>query len=432
MNAVTPRTPHRPLSGRCQLPSDKSISHRAALLAACAEGTSEIHNFSPAGDCRASKSLVRSLGCEVREEGDTLQVSGLGPAVSPRVFAEALDCGRSGTTMRIGAGLLAGLPITVQLTGHAQLLARPMGRIAEPLRQMGARISTAAGGRPPLHLRGGELRGITFTPPEASAQVKSAVLIAGLRASSPTTVCETVPTRDHTERLLATMGARITIRESAGGRIVELEPGQLSPLNLVVPGDVSSAAVLATAAALVPGSEVLLERVVVNPTRLGFFEVLRRMGGQVDFELRDDDPGPEPVADIRVRYAALAAFRVAASDVPALIDELPLLGLLATSAEGLSEVRGAAELRVKESDRIGGLVTGLRTLGAEAEELDDGFVVQGPVDLRGGLCDARNDHRLAMAFTLAGLVSREAVAVDGEEFIADSFPEFLSLLGGLS
>jgi 3-phosphoshikimate 1-carboxyvinyltransferase len=422
----------RPLSGRCQVPSDKAISHRAALLAACSSGTSRIENFSRARDCRASTELVRSLGCEVREEGDALEVTGLGPACSPRVFADALDCGRSGTTMRLGAGLVAGLPFTVELTGHPQLMERPMERVAEPLRRMGAVISTSAGGRPPLHLSGGGLAGIEFTPPQASAQVKSAVLLAGLRASSPTTVCEPLPTRDHTERLLGAMGAQIVVRESAAGRLVRLEPGTLSPLRLVVPGDASSAAVLATAAALVPDSDLVLERVSVNLSRLGFFDVLRRMGGRVEFEPQAEDAGPEPVADIRVRYAPLGAFRIDAREVPALIDELPLLGLLATAAEGVSEVRGAGELRVKESDRITGLVAGLRALGADVEELDDGFVVSGPVALRGGGCDALTDHRLAMTFTLAGLVSRGPVAVVGGEFIADSFPGFRALLQGLS
>ncbi|HUY08892.1 MAG TPA: 3-phosphoshikimate 1-carboxyvinyltransferase [Candidatus Dormibacteraeota bacterium] len=429
--AIQRRRQH-PLSGRCQVPTDKAISHRAALLAACSAGTSRIEDFSPAGDCRATIRLVRELGCTARVEEDTLEVTGLGPACPPRVLPEALDCGRSGTTMRLGAGLSAGLPFTVQLTGHPQLLARPMERVAEPLRRMGAHVLTSAGGRPPIQLRGGGLTGIEFTPPQASAQVKSAVLLAGLRASSPTSVCEPVPTRDHTERLLAAMGARILVRDSPSGRTVRLEPGPLGPLHVVVPGDPSSAAVLATAAALVPDSDLVLERISINPSRIGFFDVLRRMGGQVDFEPPSGEQGPEPVASIRVRFAPLQAFRIDAQEVPALVDELPLLGLLATSAEGMSEVRGAAELRVKESDRITGLISGLRELGADAEELEDGFVVRGPTALRGGQCQAQDDHRLAMTFTLAGLISQAPVAVVGAEFIADSFPGFQALLAGLA
>ena len=433
MSAVAPNRRQPPLTGRCQVPSDKSISHRAALLAACSSGTSRIENYSRAGDCRASTDLVRSLGCAVREAGDTLEVTGLGADFPARVIGGALDCARSGTTMRLGAGLVAGLPLTVQLTGHAQLLRRPMERVATPLRLMGAEVTTAAEGRPPLGVRGGGLAGINYTPPQASAQVKSAVLLAGLRASSATTVCEPLATRDHTERLLAAMGARIEVRgKGATGQTVRLEPGGLSPLHLTVPGDASSAAVLAAAAALVPRSDVRLERVSVNPTRIGFFAVLRRMGGNVELEVADDNQGPEPVADIRVRHAPLRAFRIDSLEVPGLIDELPLLGLLATAAEGVSEVRGAAELRLKESDRIAGLITGLRSLGAEAEQLDDGFLVHGPTPLRGGRCDALTDHRLAMTFTLAGLVSREPVSVRGAEFISDSFPGFRQLLGGLA
>lgn len=421
----------RPLSGRCHVPSDKAISHRAALLAACSPGRSRISNFSPAGDCRSSKELVRSLGCRVRESGDTLEVTGLEVSPPPRIFQAALDCGRSGTTMRLGAGLVAGFPFSVEMTGHDQLLARPMERVAEPLRRMGAQISTATGGHPPLQLRGGDLIGIEYTPPQASAQVKSAVLLAGLRASSPTTVVEPIPTRDHTERLLAAMGAAIVVSDSALGRTVGLTPGPLSPLEMVVPGDSSSGAVLATAAALVPGSDLVLERVSINPSRMGFFDVLKRMGAEVDIDRPREDKSPEPAADIRVRQAALQSFRIEAAEVPRLIDELPLLGLLATAAEGVSEVRGAGELRVKESDRISGLITGLRALGAEAEELEDGFVVRGPTQLRGGSCDALLDHRLAMTFTVAGLVTREPVVVAGGEFIADSFPGFRELLGRL-
>ncbi|MGA7172428.1 MAG: 3-phosphoshikimate 1-carboxyvinyltransferase [Candidatus Dormiibacterota bacterium] len=426
------RRPQTPLSGRCQVPTDKAISHRAVLLAACSAGTSRIENFSRAGDCQATVRLVRSLGGTVRVENDTVEVTGLGPARPPRVLSEALDCGRSGTTMRLGAGLSAGLPLTIQLTGHPQLLARPMERVAEPLRRMGAQVSTMADGRPPINLRGGGLSGIEFTPPQASAQVKSAVLLAALHASSPTTVCEPLPTRDHTERLLAAMGAQIQVTETPAGRTVRLDPGPLGPLRLVVPGDASSAAVLATAAALVPGSDLVLERISVNPSRIGFFDVLQRMGGRVDYEPLSGYEGPEPIASIRVRFASLQAFRIDAQEVPALIDELPLLGLLATSAEGASEVRGAAELRVKESDRIAGLISGLRELGADAEELQDGFVVRGPTALRGGRCHALGDHRLAMTFTLAGLMSRAPVVVVGGEFIADSFPGFSALLAGLA
>lgn len=276
------------------------------------------------------------------------------------------------------------------------------------------------------------MTGIEYVPSPSSAQVKSAVLIAGLRASSPTTVVEPVPTRDHTERMLAAMGASIEEADTERGRSIRLEPGRLGPLRLSIPGDASSASVLAAAVALVPGSEVVLEQVSGNPTRTRFFKVLAQMGTSVEFLPASDSLGPEPVTDIRVRQRPLAAVPIAAGDVPLLIDELPLIGLLATAAEGVTEVRGAAELRTKESDRIAGLVAGLRALGADAEELEDGFMVRGPTQLRGGLCDALTDHRLAMTFTLAGLVSSGDVEVTGSEFIADSFPGFFTSLRELS
>ncbi|MGA7086789.1 MAG: 3-phosphoshikimate 1-carboxyvinyltransferase [Candidatus Dormiibacterota bacterium] len=422
----------RRLSGRCHVPSDKSISHRAAILAACSPGTSEITNFSPAGDCRASLALVGSLGCQVSQTGSRVTITGLSASAVPRPPVGAIDCGRSGTTMRLGAGLAAGFPLTLRLTGHPQLLRRPMERVAVPLRQMGAEVTTAPGGRPPIDIRGGGLTGIEYVPSPSSAQVKSAVLIAGLRASSPTTVVEPVPTRDHTERMLAAMGASIEEADTERGRSIRLEPGRLGPLRLSIPGDASSASVLAAAVALVPGSEVVLEQVSGNPTRTRFFKVLAQMGTSVEFLPASDSLGPEPVTDIRVRQRPLAAVPIAAGDVPLLIDELPLIGLLATAAEGVTEVRGAAELRTKESDRIAGLVAGLRALGADAEELEDGFMVRGPTQLRGGLCDALRDHRLAMTFTLAGLVSSGDVEVTGSEFVADSFPGFFTSLRELS
>jgi 3-phosphoshikimate 1-carboxyvinyltransferase len=421
-----------PLLGRCQVPSDKSISHRAAILAARSVGTSEILNFSTAGDCRASLALVRSLGCEVRQAGTSLEITGLRPSGASRQLDATLDCERSGTTMRLGAGLAAGLPVTLRLTGHPQLLRRPMERVAEPLRRMGAQVTTAPGGRPPIDISGGGLTGIEFVPSPSSAQVKSAVLIAGLSASSPTTVVEPIPTRDHTERLLAAMGASVEQADSDRGRSIRVVPGMLAPLRLSLPGDASSASVLGAAAALVPGSDVVLERVSANPTRTRFFEVLARMGAVVEFEPVDGQLGPEPATDIRVKQGPLTAVRIEAGEVPLLIDELPLVGLLATAAEGLTEVRGAAELRTKESDRIAGLVAGLRALGAEALELEDGFVVRGPTQLRGTACDALTDHRLAMIFTLAGLVSAGTVEVTGTEFVSDSFPGFFTSLRELS
>ncbi|MGH7611738.1 MAG: 3-phosphoshikimate 1-carboxyvinyltransferase [Candidatus Dormibacteria bacterium] len=418
-----------PLRGRCRVPGDKAISHRAALLALRARGRTRIRGFSPAGDCAATLEVVRRLGAQMH--GAPAGVLEITPG-TPRPGTTALDCGRSGTTMRLTAGLVAPDPGVVELSGAAQLLRRPMERVAAPLRLMGAWVQTAPGGLPPLRIEGGRLRGISYLPEVASAQVKSAMLLAGLGAEGPTSVSETVPTRDHTERLLQAMGADLEVRDGAQGRTATVRPGsELLPLHLEVPADASSAAVLAAAAALVPGSDVVLEQVSVNPGRTGFLEVLREMGAEVDIEPRSPDSAPEPWADVRVRHAPLKALRIERDQVPALIDELPLLGLLATCAEGESLVRGASELRVKESDRIAGLVRGLQALGADCEELPDGFVVRGPTRLGGGVCDAMGDHRLAMAFHLAGLRSQGKVHVLGLEFADDSFPGFLTRLGGL-
>ncbi len=420
-----------PLSGSCSVPGDKAISHRAAILAMLARGRSRISGFSTAGDCAATLAALAALGVEVSRSGSTVEVGGHAGWPSLPGRSAIVDCHRSGTTMRLLAGVLAAVPDQVVLTGHPQLLRRPMERVAAPLRRMGATVDTEPDGRPPLRLRGGNLRGISFTSPVASAQVKSAVLLAGLAAEGPTIVNEPIATRDHTERLLAAMGAPVSLTKSAGGMRVEVRRSLLESIDLEIPGDASSAAVIVAAAALVPGSDVVLEAVSGNPTRLGFLAVARRMGAMVEELPAAGSTGPEPRITLRVRQAPLHGTMVDADEVPLLVDELPLVGLLATQAEGTTEVRGAAELRVKESDRIHGLVVGLRALGARAEEFSDGFVVEGPTRLQRGRCDSLTDHRLAMTFALAALVADGPVAVEGLEFVEDSFPGFTDCLRGL-
>lgn len=390
-----------------------------------ARGTTRVLGFSPAGDCRSTVGVLRRLGAEVSQEGDVLTVYGRDlPATWPG-GGERLDCGRSATTMRLVAGALAGRPATVELGGDPQLLARPMERVAAPLRLMGASVGTSDGGRPPVVLRGGPLTGIRHRLPVASAQVKSAVLLAGLQAEGPTVVEEPAPSRDHTERLLAAMGA--TLRRPAAVE-VEIEPGPIYGAEIAVPGDASSAAFLVAAAALVHGSDLTIHGVGLNPGRAGLLRILSRMGGSV--EVSDDGrEGPEPAGDVRIRWAPLSGVSVGAAEVPAAIDELPLVGLLATQAEGVTRVAGAGELRVKESDRIRGLVAGLRALGAQAEELPDGFAVAGPSRLDGGAVDSLGDHRLAMTFAVAGLIASRPVRVEGMETAADSFPGFADALG---
>jgi len=430
MRAARVRLPHGRLTGSCGVPGDKSISHRSALLAAMAAGRSRIRRFSTAGDCASTVQLLRQLGVEVNRDGDDLYVDGRGvEALSAPL--RPLDCGRSGTTLRLAAGLLAGTPgRRTVLSGDDQLLRRPMTRVAEPLRRMGATVGTTPSGTAPLTVDGAPLRGVEYVLPVASAQVKSAILLAGLQASGTTVVVDTVATRDHTERLLRSVGVPVAVSRSADGRVRTcLSAATPGCLDLGVPGDFSSAAPLIVAATLVPGSDMLLEDVGLNPTRTGLLRVLDRMGAAI--EVVPGATEPEPRGSIRVRHTGLQATSVTAEEVPALIDELPLVGLLAAAAEGCTEVWGAAELRAKESDRITGLVAGLRALGASADELPDGFAVQGPAALTGGCADALGDHRLAMTFVVAGLIASGPVQVLGLEFVSDSFPEFCATLGRL-
>jgi 3-phosphoshikimate 1-carboxyvinyltransferase len=419
----------RPLTGVCTVPGDKSISHRAAILGALADGSSTITSFSPAGDCASTLRALSTLGVGIegrRRRGDAIVVHGPFDR-SPREMGR-VDCGRAGTAMRLLAGLIAShAGVGARLTGDPQLLSRPMLRVAEPLRRMGARVGLAAGDCPPIHVTGADLQGIDYAMPVASAQVKSAILLAGVRADGATTVREPAPSRDHTERMIAAMGARIEASDNA----VRVERSTLRPIDISVPGDPSSAAFLWAAAAMVPGSDVTVEGVGLNPTRVAFLDLLRAMGAVVEIERTGEEAG-EPVGRARVRYAGLSATALEPASVPALIDELPLVGLLATQAEGVTEVRGAEELRVKESDRIAGLVEGLDLLGADAEALPDGFVVRGPTALRGGSVEGRRDHRLAMTFAAAGLVASEPVHVEGLAFAGDSFPGFADTLRALA
>jgi 3-phosphoshikimate 1-carboxyvinyltransferase len=335
-----------------------------------------------------------------------------------------VSCVRSGTAMRLAAGLLAGAGVRAVLSGEAQLLARPMERVTEPLRRMGAQVHTTDG-RAPITIDPAALRGIRYEPPVASAQVKSAVLLAGLRAEGTTIVIEPVPTRDHTERLLRWLDVEVLEDDGVGVR-----RSDVLGFVLRVPGDPSSAAALVAAAAVVPGSEVAVDDVCTNPTRTAFLDLLHEMGAVVEVTSVHDD-GPEPAGRISLRAGPLRGVTVGPDRVPSLIDELPLLGAVAAFAEGDTEVRGAAELRVKESDRIAGLVANLRRLGVVAEELPDGFVVRGPSRPRGGSVDALGDHRLAMALSVAALGAEEPVSVAGMESVEDSFPGFLGTLDGL-
>jgi 3-phosphoshikimate 1-carboxyvinyltransferase len=413
--------------GHVVVPGDKSISHRAVLIGALGEGETRVGGFGRSGDTQATVDAVRELGVEVEDVADDeLVVHGAGlRGLRPG----AVDCGNAGTLMRLLTGVVAGQEGEFILTGDESLTPRPMERVAAPLRRMGADVETTDG-HAPLIVRGlGGLRGAEIEPEVASAQVKSAILLAGLNADGPTTVVERIATRDHTELMLTAAGVRV--RRTAAA--VTIEPaGALRLEQVVVPGDFSSAAPLLVAAALVPGSDLTIHDLGVNPHRTGLLAVLERMGARVSlFDRRRE--GGELVASVQVQPGELVATEIAADEVPGLVDELPLVALLASHARGETRVSGAAELRVKETDRIEAVTDGLRPLGARIHSQADGWTVTGvPTRLRGGRVDARGDHRIAMLGAVAGLGSREGVAIEGADTAAISFPGFYELLDSVT
>ena len=416
--------------GRLRIPGDKSVSHRYALLAAISEGPSIITNYAPGTDCTSTLSCLGALGVAVDRPPDgpdrdlvTIEGCGINGLRAPQ---GPLDAGNSGTTVRLLAGILAGQKVTSTLVGDASLSRRPMGRIIEPLTRLGARLE-GTDGRLPLTVTGGPLTGIDYAPPVASAQVKSAVLLAGLQARGRTTVRELQLTRDHTERALPMFGIQL----SMNGSEISLEGGQ-RPIGaeLSVPGDASSAACWAVAAAALPGSEISLEAVGLNPGRIGFLAALERAGAAISVEDRTD-AGGEPRGTIIVRHGTVSPFEIAPDEVPSVIDELPILAALATHG-GRLRVTGAGELRHKESDRIAALATGLRALGGQIDELEDGFEVDGSKPLTGGQADAAGDHRLAMAFALAALGAGAPSEISNAEAVDISYPGFFHILRNLS
>jgi 3-phosphoshikimate 1-carboxyvinyltransferase len=414
------------LHGTLAVPGDKSIAHRALLLGALAEGTTVVRGFSGGADVRSTLAAVRTLGAHVESDGDVVHVRGAGLALG-RAGETAIDCGNSGTTMRLGAGLVAGGPGTVVLDGDASLRRRPMERVAEPLRAMGARVTTHDG-HAPVTVAGGSLRGVEWTLQVASAQLKSAILLAGLRARGTTRVREPLPSRDHTERLLAHMGARLATREGW----IEVEGGAgLRAAEVVVPGDASSAAFVVVGALLVPGSDVRLAGIGLNPGRIGALDILRRMGAAIEVSDVHDVAG-EPRGTLRVRASALRATTVEPDEVPAAIDELPVLCVAAALADGETTIRGAAELRLKESDRIAALAQ-LDRLGVGVRTTDDGLVIHGTGGRRlvCGRIASGGDHRIAMAFAIAGLVAEGGVEIDDPECARVSWPGFFTRLADL-
>lgn len=415
------------LRGSVRVPGDKSISHRAVMLGALAEGTTQIHGFLEGEDTRATARIFGQLGVRIETPSPTVcVVHGVG-LHGLRGTDAPLDCGNAGTGMRLLAGVLAGQAFDSVLVGDASLSKRPMRRITDPLAAMGARIDTGTGGTPPLRLHASAgLHGIDYRLPVASAQVKSAVLLAGLYADGETVVREPHPTRDYTERMLAAFGWPIEF----GPGFARLSGGhRLTATRVDVPADFSSAAFFIVAATVIPGSKLRIEAVGMNPRRTGLLQVLRLMGADITEENRREDGG-EPVADLVVRHAALRGIEVPAALVPDMIDEFPVLFIAAACADGRTVVRDAAELRVKESDRIATMATGLRTLGITIEETPDGAVIEGG-RLGGGSIDSHDDHRIAMSFAVAAQVAGGEVRINDIATVATSFPGFVELAAGV-
>jgi 3-phosphoshikimate 1-carboxyvinyltransferase len=409
------------LDGHFAVPGDKSISHRALLLGAVSEGDTVVRGFGRSGDTSSTLAAVRALGVEVDDDGDQFTVHGVGlRGLRPAT----IDCGNAGTLARLIVGLLAFQDGTFTLTGDESLSARPMERVAEPLRRMGAQIETTDG-HLPLTITGASLEAIDYELPVASAQVKSAILLAALGATGRTTVVEPAPTRDHTELMLKSAGVQVSTRPNS----VSVDPLERLRLGAVqVPGDFSSAAPFIVAATLIPESRITIHDVNLNPRRTGLLDVLERMGGRVGI-LQRWRVGAEQVGDLEVRGAELTATTIHSGEVPRLVDELPLFALLASQARGVSWVYGAGELRHKETDRIDAVVEAMRAIGGRVQGHDEGFSVTGvPTRPRGGKVDARGDHRIAMLGAVAGLASREGVDVLGADTVAISFPGFFDLL----
>lgn len=426
MQTIVNKVSH--LKGETEVAPDKSISHRTVILSALAEGQSHIKNFLEAEDTWSSCNCLQSLGLTIQKQGKNLVIDspGINGLQEPN---RVLDCGNSGTTMRMLSGLLAGRPFMTVLSGDASLNQRPMKRIITPLTMMGAKFMARRDNYPPLALQGGALRGFEYHMPVASAQVKSAILLAGLQAEGATTVYEEHTSRDHTERMLKAMGAQI---EMQPGQVRIIPGAELSPQDWEVPGDISSAAFLLVAASIVPNSEVLIRRVGINPTRSGILDVLNQMGARITMQNIQTVAG-EPVADLLVQSASLQAVEIQGTIIPRLIDELPVIAVAMAAAQGISVVRDAAELRVKETDRIAAICSQLGRMGAAIEATPDGFIVDGSKShLHGADVDSLGDHRIAMSLAVAGLIADQSTYINNAEAVNISYPRFWETIQSLS
>jgi 3-phosphoshikimate 1-carboxyvinyltransferase len=414
-------SPVATLQGELRPPSDKSLTHRAYMFAAIADGESVVRNPLRGEDCESTLRCLNQLG--LRHEWKSLDEIRLIPTRAWQQPKSDLDCGNSGTTMRLLAGLVASRPLSCRLIGDESLSRRPMNRIADPLRLMGADVE---GSTPPLHISGGALHGIEYRSPVPSAQIKSCILLAGLNAEGRTTVIEPSRSRDHTERMLSSVGVEFGYpMMNQDGYAVQVQGGQVpSGFEFSVPADISSAAFFMVAAAILPEGHLNVRELAMNPTRTGILDVFRQCGILVSASEDHEELG-EPVADMEMRAPSqLKPFAIDGELVPRLLDEIPVLAVLATQCHGVSEIRGAKELRVKESDRIETMAEGLRAMGADVETYEDGMSISGPTRLRGTLVEANGDHRIAMSFAVAGLIAEGPTVIEGAEAIATSYPAF--------
>jgi 3-phosphoshikimate 1-carboxyvinyltransferase len=424
--AKTRVSPSRILKGQPVIPGDKSVSHRGLIFGALSSGLTEVSNLLESEDVQSTARCLRGLGVQIEQKGLKTLVHGRGRAgfLQPR---EILDCGNSGTTIRLLMGVLSGQSLSVNLTGDSSLVKRPMKRVAEPLRLMGAQIDLTNQDFAPVHVKGGSLHGVNYELKIASAQIKTAIVMAALRAEGITQITGEIHSRDHTERLLNHFGAQVESDE----KVIRIRGGQEMVGNsLNVPSDPSTAAFWLAAASLVPGAEIEMENISLNPTRTGFLRTLQKMGADIQIELTSESP--EPVGRVHARYRELRGIHVRKSDIPSMIDEIPLLAVLATQAQGVTEVEGAEELRIKESDRLEAIALNLRAMGAEIEVRPDGFRIEGPQKLKGAEVESFHDHRIAMAFSIATLVASGPSEILGSECVGISYPDFFKTLTELT
>ena len=415
------------LKGEVTIPGDKSISHRAVMFGSLAEGTTEVTNFLQGADCLSTISCFRKLGIQIENTADSILIHGKG-LHGLSESSETLDTGNSGTTTRLISGILSGQSFTTILNGDASIQTRPMKRIMTPLSMMGADITSLNGNNcAPLRICGGHLHGITYQSPVASAQVKSCVLLAGLYADAPTSVTEPVLSRNHTELMLTGFGAKVT--SSGTTAIIEPEP-DLKGMKIEVPGDISSAAYFIAAGLIIPNSEILVKNVGINPTRDGILRVAKEMGGDITI-LNEKISGGEPTCDLLVRSSSLKGITVGGEIIPTLIDEIPMIAVMACFAEGTTIIKDAQELKVKESNRIDTVVTNLKAMGAHIEATDDGMIIEGGYPLHGAVIDSHLDHRIAMSFAVGALGADGETTIEGADCVKISYPEFYETLESL-